>query len=428
MIDPVVQAIDVEAVERLDGTSIAIDFEPLTQLSVIRPADLFNGMFRFRNFHRNTLTGHAQRKEADRPAILSLDLPGQHFGERALAVNAQMELPLKARLAGRSRIAVKMPQGVASLPLTTEHLLDALRSWPLSLDPLALYTDHTVHREMIGSVKDTFFGLAIQLWAELLRLGLNGVVSSATPRINGLVDLAQTTLGDVSPNASGFVGVVGVFLRGEVEKNAEALAGEAAADYGALSASVRDGLGLGQDGPRIVREIAEAYLEVQFAHRLAKHLLDQPGEISSGVLAAMSGTSGLFDLMMHPHPPPSTVTALELPYRLITSPGAGTSFHHNLAAETRAYDRGERTELWTSTLRQAGTGWLAPEALPADGVDFFAMWSPDYLPEPSPAAPDFQMSLTGRIDAVSSSGRRGTTRMPAARATHPFRQRSAPCG
>src|SRR5690606_31210062 len=79
----------------------------------------------------------------------------------------------------------------------------------------------------------------------------------------------------------------------------------------------------------------------------------------------------IFDVLqvvLKPHQPPDTVTALELPYRLITSHLAKSSWHHSpLPVELQG-----RTELWHTRLE---TWTPQGQQLPSP---IRTIWSPDY--------------------------------------------------
>jgi hypothetical protein len=73
-----------------------------------------------------------------------------------------------------------------------------------------------------------------------------------------------------------------------------------------------------------------------------------------------------------PHEPASTVTALELPYRVVTSPLAPARWRHTIAAVTH----GQHTELWHTRLG-GNTSEIGPDA----ATRIRALWSPDYRPK-----------------------------------------------
>jgi len=345
--------------------------EPLTRLRVIRSDDLFNGVFRFHNMRRNILTNRAMREDPGQPAFLSLDLPGQHMGEEVIGEREDLALPLRGRLAGYSRLAVEMPTGVPGLPLRLENLLGALRDWPLSLDPLARYTTEALHLPMLRAVADTFGWLAFELLAVMAQLGLSNVSSVAATS-------ARKTVNNTYPHLSANSGPSGArfmaeLLRQVVENESGTIARMARNQVSGTNAEKLE-----------AARTAEALFEVYYALGLARRILDS-GEDFSAVLPHYSG---LFDLMMHPHNPAETATALEIPYRLITSPGAGTLFDHARTAASVPLDGGTRVELWHSRLRRGGD--LTAD-LPPEGTDFFALCSPDYGLESG--LPNFDMSL-----------------------------------
>lgn len=372
MFEPVNPGLDDVAPVAPDVDTDLTATEPLTVLRTVRPSDLFNGTFRFYNLHRFLLTNHAVRVDPSVPSYITLDLPGQHVAEEALEGSGGFGLPLKSRLAGRSRIAVRMPQGTSGVHLSTEALLDATASWPLSLDPLTRYEGGGLRRPMLEAVRDTFLQLGAYVFLQLSDYGLISLSSRTASLADPLIDSAYTLLtGNLSAVTSA------AFVRVAIEDASNQLADEALEKYIGNAEAFR------------VRELAEAQMEVYFARRLADRLLNGPHDFSSQQLGQMTR---LFNLMMHPHPPAATATALELPYRLITSPGPGTFFETHRAPRTGTFDRGERTELWRSYLKERRG--IFRQELPEDGVDFFACWSPDYFDESIPAPPDFTMSLT----------------------------------
>lgn len=77
-------------------------------------------------------------------------------------------------------------------------------------------------------------------------------------------------------------------------------------------------------------------------------------------------------------PPAELETAIEMPYRLILSPGRDGSWDHELTPKTRA----GRTELWhTRLVKRDGAHIVALSK--ANPAPLRAIWSPDYVAEPS---------------------------------------------
>jgi hypothetical protein len=112
--------------------------------------------------------------------------------------------------------------------------------------------------------------------------------------------------------------------------------------------------------------VAEAQSQLQ-TQVLAPAATIDPGS------SPLGGTSidpqmPLLPIVFGPHEPGPTVTALELPYRLITSPIAPARWRHAPVPVTR---RG-RTELWHTRLTTGGP--TGPDA----ASRIRALWSPDY--------------------------------------------------
>jgi hypothetical protein len=92
---------------------------------------------------------------------------------------------------------------------------------------------------------------------------------------------------------------------------------------------------------------------------------------SSTEVALVTDLAGL-RLKQGPREPASTVTALELPYRVVTSPLAPARWRHAIAPVTRH----AHTELWHTRL-----GDNTSEAGADAAIRIRALWSPDYRPK-----------------------------------------------
>lgn len=88
-------------------------------------------------------------------------------------------------------------------------------------------------------------------------------------------------------------------------------------------------------------------------------------------LAAVA-EAGVLALQRAPHEPASTVTALELPYRVVTSPLAPARWQHTIDPVVHR----SRTELWHTRLTTSTSGAGADIA-----SRIRALWSPDYRPK-----------------------------------------------
>lgn len=74
------------------------------------------------------------RKDDSLPARLVVGLPPQHIADEAFpeGFGGDFTSPVKARIAGRSRIAFQMPDAVPDLPRTLDALMEAMATWPLA--------------------------------------------------------------------------------------------------------------------------------------------------------------------------------------------------------------------------------------------------------------------------------------------------------
>ncbi len=143
---------------------------PPLVLSVLRPDDLLALTFRFVNLRLQAQTGKPSvltRPDATKPAYVIVEFPPQHVCEEALfEADAAYPVsrpplpagtppdpdagkqaasdtdpfkgpPLKARLAGASRLAFRIPDTIKEIPYTLPALLDWSK-WDLSVSPRAL--------------------------------------------------------------------------------------------------------------------------------------------------------------------------------------------------------------------------------------------------------------------------------------------------
>jgi hypothetical protein len=148
---------------------VKVELPPLV-LSVVRPQDLLALTFRFLNLRLQAQTGKPAvlvRIDATKPAYVIVEFPPQHVAEEALfEADASYPVsrpplppdappdpdagkqaasdtdrfngpPLKARLAGTSRLSFRVPDDVKQIPYTLPALLDWSK-WDLSVSPRAL--------------------------------------------------------------------------------------------------------------------------------------------------------------------------------------------------------------------------------------------------------------------------------------------------
>jgi hypothetical protein len=260
-------------------------------------------------------------------------------------------LPARVRMAGPSRIALRMPDALDHLPFTLAAVLAALRDWPMNL--------------AIGARPDQ-----VDLDSRLWRAAITERLSAAIER-----NLPDGEAADAR-----------LRLKEAAQRIADLAAG---------------GLNGGQPAPVAFKALRRE------ADRLFKHhpqlsrgdlhtaTLAALAAGSAGRLAAIAAAAGLRDreagieampylplLADTPHRPASTVTALELPYRLHMTPiGTATGTPRWNHRDDPASFRG-RTELWHTRLSDAGG---VPSRLRF-------LWSPD-LDAAGDVAGPFRMSL-----------------------------------
>ncbi len=244
-----------------------------------------------------------------------------------------------ARMARPSRVAFVMPHGISSIPFTLAQLLKAFRTWEMNLDYQAAPDTRRFARVAIPLVAE---GLKKHFDQAAVRLKSGAGPASQSALEKALqrayaVAIAQAATNGGTPPAGGAVDAI---IRQEIGRN---LTGSAS--------QITQRLGT----PRSITINRKAVVNF--------HLLPSK-----------------------PHPPADTVTAIELPYRLIQSPLATAGWYHSDGLETHA----NRTELWHTRLGARRTGRIddmAPEPLRA-------IWSPDYV-NPEPHGTPFTMSLDG---------------------------------
>jgi hypothetical protein len=382
------------AVSAIRDLVALLDANAVERKRVIRPDDLFVADFLFHNL---TFTPNSPvrlvRKQASKPAHMSMELQGQHFGEEVLIFSDAPPVPpsdvasipqhappapphvMRARLAYPSRIVVRMPDTVLSIEYTLDKLLEVLTTWPLSLDPLARAAFPVVQ------VAFPLDGMVVQ---RVDRRRLNVAVENLRPAATAMLALLR----DMDAEAFG-----------------QTAYRQAVRDAGAAVAALREGKPAAAralpyaeeqeerlDDPQShrggARQIANALYEVVLAAKIA----ERAAQFEAPNWATLIDLSKLFWLWLMPHEPTDLVTALELPYRLITSPHASATFAHLAAPKTLA----GRTELWRTTLSERTDD--GPQPLGVDGAPFTAMWSPDYSgSDPLSKKDPFLMSLRPRF-------------------------------
>lgn len=330
----------------------------------------------------------AVRVNPAKSAYLVVQFQGQAFGEQAFDFSgspATSETPTsppgtlaKARLAGPSRLAFRMPNLQGSIPLTLEAFLDACQTWPMSLDALAApiprgFTNDLPVSGGFGSIFNP--GVLTALTVKSM-LQMSGFAEQRADLVDNLGRSNRSAVRRAASLAGRAVAneVLRGLRSGDIDE--EYLAGFA--DAQVRSASARSRFAAKE------RPVVRALVDAIVAENLSKIDLGTLPAVEVGILARIPG----FKLILKPHKPGPTVTSIEAPYRLYQSPIEPSGWRHAL----RPVPRGSRTELWHTRLAPK-IGGVADETTNRR-PSLRALWSPDYKIL-SPINP-FKTTLTPR--------------------------------
>jgi hypothetical protein len=366
---------------------------PEFRISVRRPDDLLVFDLVFENLGLSGEPPRLIRTDPDAPALVVVEFPPQSFGEQAfLDVAGSSEvgdkevskdpnytkknvpkpkqpivgpLPVaRIRMAGRSRVALEMPSDTKSLGYSLVDILAALRTWPMRLDVIAapdpeLVVDRPWLRAVTAGAD--WQATTQRLVAGLEERGVTGIEGPLTQAARRVGALAVEAL------AAGRTRGLDTLLAKAMGAELDSLA----ARFPQLAESQSRNIGLAALALRSGRALAVSRRRFE---------LDA------------SQVGSILKIVFTPHEPSPSVTALELPYRLLLSPIESARWRHS---DTQV-ERAGRTELWHTRL--ATTAGVAGP----DGTSKVrAIWSPDYPtdladilsllqpPEPKP----FRMSL-----------------------------------
>ncbi|HVG34025.1 MAG TPA: hypothetical protein VM911_13130 [Pyrinomonadaceae bacterium] len=355
------------------------------RVSFTRPDDLLICDFIFDNFRLES--ARLIRKTPQLASTLVVELPPQSFGEQAFLdatgpevapggeefhdisevvkgvpkknipvpdTDAEAFGPLpfaKVRMAGPSRLAFSMPADETELPYAIDAILDACRRWPMRLDFNALPEPDPRLIVDIPRKDLKFFDKA---WLKTI---------SHSPDWDKTREVLMTSLNELGP------------LERPLSAAAKRIAGRVAAALqnkrtrGLSSALAR---AMNEELDRLARkfplvsegnnyEAAVAALSLLTTQAVATG----KGEFTLELIKDLP----FLKLLLTPHQPSLTVTALELPYRVVISPVPKSNWWH----ETKPVVRNGRTELWHTRLtnRRDGIGAYLPTFVRA-------LWSPDY--------------------------------------------------
>ncbi|NRA29117.1 MAG: hypothetical protein HRU11_02565 [Parvularculaceae bacterium] len=264
-----------------------------------------------------------------------------------------------SRLAGRSRLVFAMPAGINSVPWGLDALLEACRTWPMRLDPLAKPAPASVAQLLTSQeAVQAQLDLASQKLVLSLPAEKREVVAKDIARMSDRAarDLSSKLKrsGDLSDDD------VDRAVAGEVDQLVERSGVR-------LTAQERARTERAVEAQSTIRLIPEATASGSTSSRRG---LSQQGQLAEGLVP--EGTINFTPLLysITPHAPAPSVTAIELPYRVIQTPLATAGWNH---ADGPVTHRG-RTELWHTRMgRRTSQGVVdfAPQKMRA-------MWSPDY--------------------------------------------------
>jgi hypothetical protein len=343
--------------------------EPEQVIEVRRPGDLLVLGVRLRNLELKTDVDGPRlvRQPENAVALLLVDFPPQSFGEEAFLLEEGRSplRPLKGpvprlkepvpqlpsarvRMSGPSRLAFTMPPDQSELPYTLAGVLAAMRTWPQSLD--------------VGALPDpgpegSDVGLGLARFHEAL----------GSPSARQSITTLSAALED-----SGAKGVHGAIVEaGEriADRAAGALIGGASRLFGETTmrvmqaelADLQDRFSSLRSGPAHEAGIAALALAA------GSSLADLAGRLRPDV--DLIHEVPYLPLLLAPHSPADTATALELPYRVLLSPIEKARWQHRDGPVAH----GGRTELWHTRMR------TSEGEKGADGVSKVrALWSPDY--------------------------------------------------
>jgi len=319
-------------------------------------------------------------------------------------------LPCDAYSAGPSRIVFKMPAGTSSQPFTIEGILDACRTWPMSLDYTARPWIRAI--ESGGTVSTGDIQDQLELYESALQSYLpDDMQNTLAGKMAGMAGRVGAAMGAAIKAGKPMSDAdVSALIDREVDSNA----GMAAKPLAQRMAAKRM---LEASGTRaMTRQTTAGSSERSSAttarpsttqndssdqqtsgredrdEKTQKPVLRRRRGLLRGIAGAISAggrddkderptmedrvqpsinVSAISEILKKPHEPGDYVTALEIPYRLYQSPLASGGWAH----ATGAVEHNGRTELWHTRLgtrKSTGVDDRSSEPLRA-------IWSPDYV-------------------------------------------------
>ena len=284
-------------------------------------------------------------KEFNVDAIDKGDDPIESKNVETDSAHAEHVDPLPAanmRMAGPSRLVFSMPDDEAELGLGYEEILDACRRWPMRLSVLAAPERRykRVDKEWLKELTSS------QSWAAASELLSNAVASVASQAAVAAVKAAARRIAKQAAELAegGNTRVTNARMKRSINTELESLQRR----YSKLRTGA---------AANLVATALAAETTREFARKTPSFSANAVGRFP------------FLPILLTPHEPPESVTALELPYRLITSPISPSHWVHSSKA---VINEDKRAELWHTRLSGTDTTGAPTPA------KIRAIWSPDY--------------------------------------------------
>jgi hypothetical protein len=360
----------VDFSKTIDSLDVSIADLVRTDYQIRRADDLLILDVKLINLSVTAAGAQMRRTDVSKDGVLVVTLPPQAIAETATDETAPAPTnPTESRISGPTRLAFTMPKGLTTAPWGIDGILEACRTWPQRLSPLA-----RSEPDSVGSiVADGSFAI------DVARTKLD---TASLALIGGLSGQVQNRVRNALPGASERIGAgIAAQTRAGRDVTDAFVDGLIAKELETVTASVGRGL-TARDAARL-----SGALEAAGAAAAIDILGPPPARSGKGEFiraidpgAAIVYAPGFALIANTPHAPSQTVTAVEVPYRLVQTPLPGAAWFH----ATAPVIRGGRTELWHTRL---GRGGMKPRDLTTRPLR--AIWSPDY-PKAGPDRPSNQ--------------------------------------
>ncbi len=391
---------------------------PSFRISVVRPKDFLSLEFEFVNLKRvtrNPLRLHRERLE--KPAYMIVEFPPQNITEEAFFEKDKdvstykipsvfkreypkndedstenPPLPVRARLAGLSRLVFRMPNDVTEIDYNLDALLRACREWPLNLAPGALPAAPPQSASSEG-------------WGDegppliIARIGFEALATIGTQLVRGSTTVVQSALKEqiaatVNRTLVEVVEGAGVGDLFDVDAIVSQSVQQVLATLPAMATQA-----VSETDATTIGDLFDASvnaLTVEVSKRV--ELIEQENDLETNL-------TGWLKTLLKPVKPGRDTTNIELPYRLLISPNWHARWMHSLEPVShKVTHKRERTELWHTRLAIKDDKGSITEA-PHEQRTLRAIWSPDYVPisdmeKLHHTHSPFRMSLTARDRAM----------------------------